>query len=612
MLRLLWPAGLIPVAIWLAALTLGADQPAASLMFSALLLALCAAVLAAPGSRLTGLGALWLAGALALFLVGLVRGWASTGAGEYASLTAGAGIFIAAQTAGRQPERARALWMLILALGAGLGLAAFIDFFIDPDTVFGHRRTFGFNRLSAPFLSANTAASFYGMIALMALADLLRALRKEGRIDARIQRLALPVSALLVCASCLLLSGSRAGVSLFMVAALLLLGWDRAAAWRRRLGEDPEATKLQPSASRGWRRLVGPGLLIAAALLVFGVSGGLYIDRIEHRGLMVDNDARSVMFARYLDGVWLAPLFGAGLGGFEFINDFLATGDHGRVLISQNAAHNVIFQWLLQTGILGASAALGVLLLTLSRLRQGLTRRRRQRLLLRTILVIAVFVFAHGMVDYALEIPALFWLFAILLGLGVGIADAGRSRQSASNLPVFAKPVGVTILLISACVCVYIGLDRNAAVRITRLSDSAFSAQYSDPDDLSGSAIRLEAIGDRALRLDPLDPALARAAFFASLDRESRNGKVWAKAAYANYLIIPIIAGETENALRQSYYLTPYAERGFIEWRLGFMATIWPGLPEDLRSAAEREARILPPADAQQWRERVSTQALED
>lgn len=604
MLRSLWPAGLVPAVIALAALALGADQPAAALLFSMLLLGLTAALLMLTGARPDLISLSWMLGAAALFAIALWRGWASSGAGEYASLMAGAGVFLIARNAALKPERAEALWALILILGAGLGFAAFIDFLLDPRTIFGFERAYHQSRLSAPFLSANTAATFYGMISLMGLASMLRAFKRGGRVDTLIQRLALPASALLICATCLFLSGSRAGISLFMVAVLALVAWDRLAFWRTQMRDGKTQTR-NPRRNTLIGAFAGPALLIVLSVIIFGVSGGLYADRIEQGGLIVRDDARALMFARYSEGIWLAPILGSGLGGFAFINDFLATAGDARTITGQNAAHNVAFQWLLQAGLLGAAGAVAVTGLIVAKLRKGLLRRRSQRVLLRTILVIAIFVFSHGMVDYALEIPAVFWLFSLILGMGAGLADGGRSGARSQRSPWPIKTAVVTLLIVSASLSCYAGLDRNEAVRISTMSDAAFLALYSNSPELSGSAVRLESIGDRALRLERPDLALARAALNASLEIEPRNGKIWAKLAYTNYAIIPVIAGETEDALRQSYYLMPYADRQFIHWRLDFVANAWTGLPEDLRDAAVRESRIMPIRYQSRWRARV-------
>lgn len=610
MIRSLWPAAPLVAVIALAALALGADQPVAALVFSALFSLIAALALVLPGARISGLGAAWLAGGAVLYLIGLVKGWASTGAAEYAALMAGGGVFLVSRDAALKPERAERLLTLIIGLGALLGLASFVDFFHDPSTLFGLERRYHVSRLSAPFLSANTAATFYGMIGLLALAAVSRAIKRGGRADKRIQRLALPAAALLICASCLFLTGSRAGISLFMISALLLIGWDRAAAWRARLGRSEDAAPdLRKPAL--WRTLAGPGALLILGVVVFGVSGGLYADRLTQDGLFVGDDARGAMFARYLEGIWLYPVLGSGLGGFEFINDFLAQAGDARTMTSQNAAHNLAFQWILQTGFTGALAALTLTIVLLLRIRKGLSRRRSQTLILRAVLIIALFVFAHGMVDYALEIPATFWMFALILGLGAGVTEGGSSgaKRTSAAMPI---RIGVIALLtLSSGLSLYAGLDRLSVRTLTAMNDASFLALAGEERALSGSPARLEAIGDRALRLQQPDLALARSAFLESLSREPRNGKLWAKLAYANYALIPVMAGETEAALRQSYYLMPYADADFRRWRLAFMVQTWPGLPEDLRAMAEREARILPEREAESWRRQVGILRLE-
>ena len=602
--RSLWTVGPILLIIGLAALAQGADQPSSALLFSALLSAGCALILAWPGARISVFGAAWIAGGVGLFLIGTLKGWASTGAGEYSSLIAGAGVFLASRNASLKPDAAQATVSILMGTGALIGFAAFIDFFIDPRTLFGFERPYHHSRLSAPFLSANTAATFYGMFALLALTAIMATLKRGGRFDKRVQRLALPVGSLLICATCLFLSGSRAGISLFMITALSLLAWDRAAAWRVNTSQKNAHNRI-PAPKGLWGLVTGPGAFIVLGLVLFGISGGLYAERIEQSGFLMGDDPRGVMFAKYIDAIWFSPLWGAGLGGFAFVNDFLATAPDARTITSQNAAHNVAFQWLLQTGLPASLLALALTGALLRRIMRGLSTRRSQRSLLRACFIIAVFVFAHGMVDYALEIPAVFWLFSFILGLGVGVADGGRSKRN-QGAPSLALKAGVTLALLAcAGFSLYAGVDRNSALGIASSSDEAFSTKFSSEADLKGSATRLEAIGDRALRLDAPDLALARAAFRSSLNVEPRSAKTWAKLAYVNYAIIPIIAGETEEALRQSYYLMPYADRRFIEWRLGFVASAWASMPADLRDAAEREARTLPVRAEARWRRRV-------
>lgn len=606
MLRSFWPALPVVVLIMLAALSMGADQPVAALFFSVLVSLYAALTLSMPGAHLSPLGALWLFGGAALFLIALNKGWASAGAAEYATLISGAGVFLVARSAALRPERADRALSAIMATGAVLGLAGFVDFFLDPKTLFGFERPYHTQRLSVPFLSANTAATFYGIIGLIGLAGLLRTLKRGGQFETQIQRLALPVATLLICATCLVMSASRAGISLFMLSALLLTGWNQAADL---LAHDKRPNRTIPHAKRGalWRTLAGPGALLLLAIIVLAVSGGLYTARLEQAGLFMGEDTRITLFARYYEGIWIYPILGSGLGGFEFINDTLPLADDANVLMGQNAAHNLAFQWLLQTGLTGALSAFALIGALLLRIRKGLSRRRSQRLILRTVLIIALFVFLHGMVDYALEIPAVYWLFALILGLGAGVSEGGSSRSHHNSASVPLRAAVTMILALTSGLGLYAGLDRLSAHSVTLMTDVEFMELSSQGTVLHGSPERLEAIGDRALRLRDPDLALARDAFLQSLSKERRSGKLWAKLAYTNYALIPIIAGETEDALRQSYLLMPYGDRQFMTWRLDFMAHIWAALPPDLRDAAYREARILPEWDHARWKERIAT-----
>jgi len=588
MLRQLWPAGLILLVIFYAAFARGGDQVHVSLMVSFVILVLCAVLLLLRGVHINLPGLLWLAGAAGLYLIGLTQGWVSTGADEYASLVAAAAVFLLSYSAGVNTGRSEALWALILAMGAVLGFAAFVDFVVDPDAVFGFPGGFDSRRMAGPFLSPNTAATFYGIVGLAALASLLRTVKRDGRIDQRIQNLTLPSVALLISATCLLLSASRAGISLFVISAIALTLWDQIASWRTRFGKPSNDTL---KAHRNiLSKLLGSGLPPLILAVVFGLSGKLYADRVMETG---GYNGRAIIFDRYAETIWNTPVFGEGLGGFGFANDILATASDADTIMYQNAAHNIAFQWILQTGPLGSALALALLGSILFGVGRGLIRRRRQLLILRAVLIIAVFVLAHGMVDYAVEIPAVMWLFTFILGLGLGGADGGRSI-SGSGVSAWPIRAGVMLVLAGAAgLTLTAGLDRVAAVSMSSLDDAMFKARYPDATAISGSSYLKETIGDRALRLDPPDPALAYAAFNSSLKAEPRNGIVWAKAAFSLYQIIPVIGGSTEEALRQSYLVMPYADIDHLRWRLDFMANAWSTMPEDLREAAIRESRML-------------------
>lgn len=573
------------VLIGAAALAIGADTPAAALFFAGSISGLSALILLFYRRPIGGLALLALTGAGGLFAVGLAKGWASTGAGEYAVLAAAFGLFAAAQIAGRDGRTLETLWQASVALGCVLAGASFVDFIIDPAYFWGIvERPYGGNRFSTPFLSANTAATFYGLIAIMSLAELIRVVRRfepgaRGAVEGLSKSGALPVVGLLLSLTCVFLTASRGGATFLAGALLLLASWElfRGVSGGRRLD----------------LKSAGVGLFsVALVALAFAVSGDLYADRIVESG--GQDTARAAMFEAYWEALWLAPMLGHGLGGFVFVSALIADADNAPLIMFQGAAHNVAFQWLLQGGVVGLVFVITVSGAWLLMMRRGLARRSRQTGYMRAAVVAALFVAAHGMVDYALEIPAFLFLFAWVCGLSAGVATGG-SRTI--GIRAGAKALRATtlatagLLAIAAALSFWTFADRASAISIAGLEDDSFQTLFTDENALSGSAVRLEAIGDRAVRLDPPSARLASVAFARAVEREPRDGVLEAKRAYALYLDAGRLTPEAAAALTRSYFRTPYGTRDFASWRLDFLEAIWPSLPVSLREAAIREAR---------------------
>jgi O-antigen ligase len=412
----------LPLAFWsiplwvvlTAGLVYGGDTPAASLLLSTGLLGFGA--LATLICRPSPSGSMVLAAILfaALVALGSVRNWTMFGAHEYAVLGAVGAVFWSARCGALTRDRADGLWMLSLLAGGLLAAFAFLDFLIDPALNFGRERPYHLDRLSAPFLSANTAATLYGSIALMACGEALRRSRHVGGsswsriIERAVPSLLLPALILMFAMSALFLTASRAGIALVLVLMPVLVVWDVAS---RRSGL---------AAGFVW----GGGAVLAISIF-FALSGDLFFTRIQAAG---EDGTRPMMLQAYWqvaqDHLWL----GTGLGSFEFINDRVASPDNATFIQFQGAAHNVYLQWILQAGILGAAAMFGLVGLVITHLFVGLRRRTRQRSYLRTIIIIIAFVAGHGLVDYAVEIPMMAWWLGWLAGLGFAIS----SRETAA------------------------------------------------------------------------------------------------------------------------------------------------------------------------------------
>lgn len=411
-----------PLVVPLASVPLyGGDTPAATLTLSGIAFVLAAlAVIFSPRRPMQ------LPLVAAFFYVTLIafaryQGWLSSGAHEYAALGACGAICLVGYLAGHNGRLVERLWQWTFWAGGVLAIATFLDFALDPELSFGRPRPYHSERLAAPFLSANTAATFYGIIAVMSAAELSRILSAPAAHPLRtVERIVVgglfPTTFLLFALSNIILSASRAGLVVTSTALLLLVLWEVLS----RLLRGRLSLSLAKVGSFG-----GVFILVAGAL--FLASGDMLQDRLASAG---EDDTRIVLLQAYSSAVEMEPVFGHGLGSFAWINDLIVTPKNADLLQTQGAAHNLYLQWLLQAGIVGTALLAIILLPILLSIFLGLARRKRRTTYLRATLCIVLLVGAHGMVDYALEIPMVAWWLAWIIGLAAGLSVKGGSRES--------------------------------------------------------------------------------------------------------------------------------------------------------------------------------------
>ena len=388
------------LAAALGTLALGADAALPSLVGGAAFCAL--ALLSGQAAPLPA--AFWLGAATALWLA--VRAAITDGLGlaapELGAMAGIAGAFAVGVQAGHVPARVkRAAAVLTAALGA-FAVLAFVAHVASPDTILGRPKPYHRDRLTGTFLSANTAATLAGLGLVLGLAGLRRAASGSGSIarglDA-IGRGGLASGLLAVfAATCLLLTGSRGGLL---------------------AGLAGSAVVLVPGAGRrlGVPAAVGLG---AVCLLLLAVSGSVLGDRLAEGA--ADGSGRASLWAVSVAAWAEAPVFGHGLGSFARAVAPHVTAETAPVLAVQGAAHDAPLQWLVQTGLVGTALGALTLAALARRLIRGVATGRRGRWIVRAALAgLAVFA-AHGLVDYAFEVPAATWWLALLTGLGAGAA----------------------------------------------------------------------------------------------------------------------------------------------------------------------------------------------
>lgn len=203
-----------------------------------------------------------------------------------------------------------------------------------------------------------------------------------------------------------MLTASRGGIFSSLIAIFIFIGWEFLDTAKRK---------------SNFFSIVGPVLIVAVmAILVFMISSGLLLDRMGSWDASANE--RSVMIEAHWEAFKHAPWAGYGLGSFYIINDMIMNVQNWQTLHSLGATHNVYVQWLEEAGLIGALpmfATLGVVFWSIA---QGLGQRRRMRTWLRATLCISILLLLHGTVDYALQVPSIAMTWALLLGVGLGIA----------------------------------------------------------------------------------------------------------------------------------------------------------------------------------------------
>lgn len=307
----------------------------------------------------------------------------------------------------------------VLIVGTIYCAWAFLDHAANPDRLFGAPRPFDPSRLSAAFGSANTAATLFGALVLLGMADLVRTyarIRPAGLFHAsHVQRLGpaltRPLLALALSITCLVLTQSRAGLAATAAAAVVLMGALGLARSRRAAMSGP---------------MIGAGVLAVALLLA---SVAINFGHLQHRLTFLPSDtvARGRIYAAHWQAFLAEPWSGYGLGTFQDINGMAMNLGDLSALETIGAAHNVYIQWLEEGGVLGAAAMFATIGAIGVQLAINIARRRRGRPWLLAIAAVLLLFLVHGAADYALQTPSMALFLSFLLG--VGVASESQPRR---------------------------------------------------------------------------------------------------------------------------------------------------------------------------------------
>lgn len=475
-----------------------------------------------------------------------------------------AAVFLVGLILGGSDRRAQLTVQMLSGMGCLYAVFALIQHTAWPGFVLWVAKTSHQDRLSATFLSANVAAGVFGVLAMLMLSTIdarLLAVPGRTRRDAIFVAQYAGAAALL---ACLVMTASRSGTIAFLAALGLSVCL---AIWKQ-----PQDIKV---ARNQWTVYLVPAVLMVGLVL----AAQLLMSRLS--SLDPDWSGRRTLYAVHLQAFLRSPVTGGGLGGFATLNKLMVTSKTFADVWYINAAHNVYLQWLEETGVIGATLMFTIIGVILFEILRGLANRHGQRRLMRGVLAASAVLLIQGLADFSLQTPAITILWALILGLGFGVATGGTRGQARDAAPAnrwlrsasIWAPRGVAAVVQVLALVVLWGLGARAAQDGYPLALSSAYAQAAS-DQLqrpytSAEALKVQAELTKGLRQAPTDALLWL------LDTQLNADRPEGLAAFARS------------------YAASAIDPALMKWRTAFAAANWDRLTPDLRDKVMTEVEAV-------------------
>jgi O-antigen ligase len=159
------------------------------------------------------------------------------------------------------------------------------------------------------------------------------------------------------------------------------------------------------------------------AALATPVGHGL-LERISWLATLGDQ-GREVLRTIALQGIETKPLTGWGLDSFESVFTLLQPPSFATYFTQ---AHNTYLETILDLGMPGAVALFLSVAIVAAHCWRGVYRRQRDRRYPFVAVFVSLFVGLHAAFDYSLQVPAVAWTYASVLGMGWAQARSSRER----------------------------------------------------------------------------------------------------------------------------------------------------------------------------------------
>jgi O-antigen ligase len=324
-----------------------------------------------------------------------------------------AGVFMLAVVHGRNAATAAVIVQVLAFSGAAYAVLGIAMFEFAPDHILWQKKLAYLEHLTTPFINRNTAATYYGTVAVLLTAMLFNQteiLRGDGHRGSAFAGVLPSVS--LVCLSivgiALFMTASRAGIA-SSVTGILVFG-----------------TLWSLAHTSNWSIRIGAvlGMLLALIVLIL-LFGETVIDRLDQGN---SGERRLCTYESIIAAVALHPLFGHGLGSFELAFPPFRDPACG-VFGTWDRAHNSFLQIAFELGLPAAFTALFFWILAGMALLNGYLSRGRGRIFPMIGLAVWTVAGLHSLVDFSLEIPGYAATFLAIVGATLSQAVLRRKVE---------------------------------------------------------------------------------------------------------------------------------------------------------------------------------------
>ena len=475
-----------------------------------------------------------------------------------------ASAFTVGLLTGASDRRSELMLRILAGLACVYAVISLTQFVVAPGSVLWLSKSAFQDRLTGTFFSANVAACAFGVMAMVMLSTIdVRLLGLPGR-SSKDWMFIIEYAGAAVILACVVLTASRSGAVATILGVIVLLVLSK---WRA------------PSSAAGGRRQWLFYLAAAAFALGLVLAAQVLMNRLS--SLEADWNGRRTLFAVHWAAFLKSPLTGYGLGSFTALNKLLVTPSSFGALWYVRAAHNVYLQWLEETGVVGATLMFAIIGMILFEIIRGLARRHAMRSLMRGVLAASAVLLIQGLADFTLQTPGVAILWALLLGLGYGVATGGHSgverdkqepvtwvRRASSWAPRTVAAAAQVMALV-----VLWGLGARAAADGYPLAlRSAYAQAASDQLErpfTAAEAAKVETELTRGLRQAPTDATLWLLATKLKADRA--EGLATFARSYSASAIDPPL----------------------MKWRTAFAAANWDRLTPDVREKVMTEIEAV-------------------